>query len=243
MAKQTLLTEEDVIQLSKVPKQEFPRTDLGDIYQVERTERRVTIGASLYDSMLADLADYSAAPAWASGSSHDTGDHVVYEGVVYTSLVDANTSEPPTRGKWKKARKFTTDEYEDLWCLFLGRYLALHVIASTIPKQAVKLTGSGVIQSKSSVHGPADKPALTDLQSYVLSEVVRVFENMHEYLKGSTATEYSGYAGAGASLCDLEDLYTLTGGERFFYGTIADDTETEEPADRHRYNANIYRLG
>lgn len=228
--------------LSKVPAKNFPRTDLGDIYQVERTERRVTLGASLYDAMLADLIDYSAAPAWASGGSYALNDKVVYQGIVYNSLTGSNTSEPPAKGSWEPAAKFADENFEALWCLFLGRYLALHVVAVTIPTQAVRLSGSGVVQPQSQVHRPAAKEGVNDLASAVLAEIVRVFENMHEYLNGSDADVFSGYAGKAAALCPMDEVYSLTGGERFFYGTVAEE-EPEQPATRHRLNANIYRLG
>lgn len=242
MAKTTLLSEDDVVTMAKVAKHNFPRTEIGDIFQVERTERRVTLGAAFYDAMLDDQIDYSLTAAWDGVGPYATDETVIFEGVVYISLIDGNTSEPPAKGKWAFAPKFTDVNYEYLWCSFLGRYLALHVVATTVPAVAAKLSGSGVIKSNSAVHNPAAKEDRDDLSGFILAEIVRVFENMHEYLKGSDATVFDGYAGKGATLCDLSDVYTLVGGERFFYGS---DFEEEAPApiERHRLNANIYRLG
>ena len=212
---------------------------------MEQTERRLTLGKEFYDSLIDDLADHSAAVEYDPSATYSTGDEVIFSGILYASLVDSNDSEPGTKGKWDFAPKFTKTENNELWCFFLGRYLALHVIDQTMPSQTTQLRGAGAIQVNGDDFKAAEKEDRDSLHSGIKALIFSTFENMHDYLvsnkgvfgsyKGQKSTESC--EDSESNCITAEDIYSPETGLKEASPIVEYDTS------RNQYNGNIYRLG
>lgn len=190
---EVLLGTKEAVLLSGIP-ENFPPCRVDDILQIEIQERRDCLGAGLYDSMLADLADYSGEPEFVSGSTYNPGDVVRYNGMYFEA--EAVTTDLPTNtATWKLAPKFQLDLYNQLW-VFLGRYLACLAIKASIEPNAVKMTGAGLVKMKGDDFEPASGQDVNRLYTWLNARIEQSFRNMHYWLVDrSSESALSGYAG------------------------------------------------
>lgn len=187
-----LLTPREAVLLSGI-QENFPPCRVDDILQIETEESRDCLG-SLYDSLLADKADYSGDPEFVSGSTYNEGDVVSYQGVFYEALA-TTTALPVNSGAWKFAAKFETAIYNELW-VFLGRYLACLAVKASVEPAATKMTGAGLVKTKGDDFDPASSKDIERLYLWLNARIAQAFRNMHHFLlKRKAETALSGYAG------------------------------------------------
>lgn len=226
----------------------MPRNDLTDLYQVEMTERRVTLGKEMYDALVEDLADYSGTSDWDAQATYAQDALVVFEGIVYISLVDNNQTEPGTRDKWDFAKKFNTDINNTLWCYHLGRYLSLHVIDLTLPKTSTQMRGAGLIQINGENFEPADKQEVNNLHTSVKAQIFQTWENMDDWLKDNQDS-FAGYKGFTATeTCEKCKGDCICGAELLDLPEGSNWDTNRKPIieygqKRNQYGGNTYRLG
>lgn len=183
----TLLTETEVIKWAKLG-EEFPGCTLNDINQVERTERRERLGKDLYDALVADLADNSAATPYES-KTYNSGDKVIWrDGLVYEAK-ETTTKEPENVSSWKLADKFTTDKYNDFWTLVLARYLSIRVLQNTAPSMEVKFSASGAVQLQGQTFIPAKSDPIKRAQSWIETQIKICWENVVDFLEENKEEE------------------------------------------------------
>lgn len=159
----SLLTSIEAIELARIGK-EFPPCDIQDIEQVELTQFNICFTLDFYEALLADLVDYSGVTQWVNTTPYEVGDLVVYMGRVYEAIANNTNVLPMVGDKWKFARKFTSDCYNDLWNKGrLGRWLALLTLKTTIPFSATKLSGMGVTKPLGDRFEQASRNEVNDL--------------------------------------------------------------------------------
>lgn len=217
---QTLLREREAIILSRIPKHDFPPADIADIFNIEMAERRNCLGEDFYDALLADLVDYSAVESFVKGTAYTTGQVVEYKGIYYKAV--SNTSNEPTVATdWDYAPKFTTAIYEEFWCKFLGRYLALIAVRNSMAPTARKLTGAGVIKVEGDNFTSAKDNEIVGLYNHTDALITLVYDNLHSWVlekKEGGETAFDTYKRiledeSSCTLCQNESQYYEISGE------------------------------
>lgn len=144
--------------------------------------------------MLADLVDYSDKSEYDSSASYNEGDVVLYQGYYYKAK-KATSALPSLNTDWEEAPKFSKSTYNDLWNKFLGRYLALLVVDSTIPPRSTQVTAAGTVKINGEEFEAAKEDSVLRLQNWVSAQIRIVKSNMHHYLVDSGLSVFSNYKG------------------------------------------------
>jgi len=169
----------------------FPLCNLSDLYQTEVFEFRHCFGMATYEKMRDALADYSNADPWMS-QSYTAGTVVIKDGVFWQAK-QTTTTEPLAENEyWGLAPKFDDTDcgqlYNELWCDYLARYLALKVAIITIGRQAVTVSGQGVTRNSGNGFIPADAKEIGFLLDGLKLQATQTFDNM-EYWLASNKTD------------------------------------------------------
>lgn len=180
MATTTIMTPYEVLKKSKF--EDMAGCDLNDILQVEQSRFRKYLGSDFREVLLNDLVDYSAATVYLNGTTYNQNDNVVYMGLIYTVTATTTTNEPTVESDWSLARKFTTDCYENLYCLYLSRYLSMCITKNSIPPVATPLTRNGVIVRKGLHFDGASHQDVTRLSNWSDAEIQDCYDNMVEWI-------------------------------------------------------------
>lgn len=156
MSNNSLITPAEVVRYSPVSN-DFPLSQLyGQVKAEEWLLFIQYIGEDFYELLLADLVDYSSVPQW-DGGPYAAGDHVMEQGMIFTSLIDANETEigdPLNEAAWKEADKFTTACYNSLWTTgFLRELLAYAVILPAVTHTTYPTGAAGTVQKYEDMTG------------------------------------------------------------------------------------------
>lgn len=139
----TILTPRELIDFASLDN-EFPPCDLKRIRQVEIKVFRDCLGTTLYNEMKASLNEYPC-ENYNPSETYSTGRVVVYKGVFYEAL-EQTQSIPVNKSYWKKAPKFDKPCLEELWCEFLGEFLAYSVLIPNMPLLLAKIKNGTIVK-------------------------------------------------------------------------------------------------
>lgn len=188
----TLLTNLEAISLANINK-EFPPCDIQSITQVEINAFDGCFTLDFYNSLLANLENYSSVQTWLSTTEYATGDLVLFMGRIYEALDDSTNKQPMTSTFWKLADKFTDATLNELWNTgLLGRWLSLQVIERTIPYMATQVTGKGLTQSVGSDYQPASSKAVDSLQVRINQDVIQCLKVVKLFIKNNPTYNWIG---------------------------------------------------
>lgn len=153
----TLISPAEAIRHSPVSN-DFPASQLYGQIKAEEWNLFVThIGEDFYLKLIADLIDYSGTPEWDGVGPYAAGDNVRESGMVFTSLIDANTEpigDPLNQSAWKEADKFNTACYNSLWFDgFLRDFLAYAVILPCVTYVTYPTGAAGIVQKYEDMTG------------------------------------------------------------------------------------------
>lgn len=125
MSNSTLLTGWEVVRFNAID-QNVSANQVGRyIYLTERMLAREYIGNDLYTAMLADAQDFSDLEEYRSTTTYLVDHLVIYRGLVFKSLQNANSGHLPSDPSWWVLEdKFTEDAYNDFWIKHLREFLA-----------------------------------------------------------------------------------------------------------------------
>lgn len=171
----------EVIYYSRIGKH-FPPCDISDILQAEQYIARAKIGKEFYQALIADLVDYTGVSQYVAGTTYNQGDNVAYRGIIYTVTAVTSNKIPTVTTDWTQAPKFGTACFENLWCNYLARYIALCVIANTIPKIAAKITAEGIVVLEGDGYRAAGKERISDLKAWAAANIEMTWANMVDYI-------------------------------------------------------------
>ena len=188
----TLLTTSEVLTLAKA-NSKIPKCSLDDIHQIEYRERRTCLGKAFYDSLLEDLIDHSGAEEYQSGQIYAADDVVLFEGIYYKAKAETSAL-PSKKSDWEVAPKFNTEANNELWCRFLGIYLARLVIRNSISALSTQLTAAGTVKIDGETFEAAKEDEVVRLQKWINSQVAIAKANLNDYLN-ENASIFSSYAG------------------------------------------------
>lgn len=206
----TIINPAEVKYLSGVNKN-IPACSFSSVQQVEKRERRNCLGKTFYDSLLADVVDYSGANEYDSATAYVLDDVVIYKGIYYKATGATTGNAPSDYTKWEYAPKFSEAAYNTLWTEYLGMYLALNVLEFTLTGANVDFSDQGLIQHKGETFQQASESSIKRFQMGVTSRISTVLANMTEFLQEEAEGEplYQTFKGVEVNF-DCND--GLTGG-------------------------------
>lgn len=186
----TLLTKEEALTLieDNVSSQAFSKRR---IFQAETSAFEKYLGNDFYTVLKADLADYSGSSVWTAGT-YLTGTIKIHNGIYKIALVDTD-KEPSVTTDWGNAPKFNTECYENLWCMFLGFYLAICCDYMFIARSRFHRGKEGVVKKKSEDYTPASQEEIDFLKAAVFEELLMVFNNMNTYMNNNNTGCFDTY--------------------------------------------------
>lgn len=131
-------------------------------------------GSDFYDTLLADLVDYSSAALFAANTVYTAGGIVKLNGIPYTVIQTTTGSQIPGQNSdyFSLAPKFATSANEYLWHRYLVKILAQSVANTFAIPSAIKQTEKGIVRLKDDDFDPATSAEIaTFKQNYY--ELVR----------------------------------------------------------------------
>ncbi len=192
-SKKTLLTPSGIIDFLGLDSA-FPKCDLRSIYQIEVNEFRCKIGMKLYERLCECLAEYPC-EEYVSGTTYPEGSVVVYKGIYYKAIKETD-SIPSDISCWEKAPKFSKPCLEELWCMFLGEYLAAAVLINQLPKLFSKLKHGTIVKLFGDGFQTGDEKDLMILINSYKSDKETILMNMDAWINENNADGcYDGYLG------------------------------------------------
>jgi hypothetical protein len=204
----TIITAAEAIRYSPV-ENSFPESSVDDHIGLEEENALIELlGEDFYNILIADLIDYSGTAEYDPDTTYSNGNKVVYEGRVFESLADSNTTligDPLDTSKWKEADKFTTECYNDLYFKgHLRTYLSCLVIIQAVPHVTFKTGASGVIEKRD------DKTSIRTAQNQNYSQVLDALYRRKEIAKKAMIRHIEN----NQKICDFSkvkfiDCYTL----------------------------------
>lgn len=181
---QTLMSPSEVVDYSGIKKLNNNLCDFKHIYQVEYEQARKCIGVKLWKAMIAALVDYSATPAWASGTTYNLDDLVKFKGLIYKATTTTET-QPPTIPDWELAPKFEGScaaTYETIFCDFLAPFLAHKILARRIPYIRTMITSMGTIEYNGQDFETTDQKDYTSLVNAINKDAGIAWGNLMHYM-------------------------------------------------------------
>lgn len=128
---------------------DFNPCPLRELYRIERTEAINCLGVKFWEAMVAAMADYSDATTYTEGTTYEIGEVVLWSNARYRIATKQTTFNPDYAADWNDAPKFAKSgscaaDYEDLFCTFLGPWLAFVVLSERLPYIVTPVTDQGI---------------------------------------------------------------------------------------------------
>lgn len=177
--KQTLLHSSEIGGLTGF--QDVPPCDLANIRLIERKAFMDCLGIDFYNYLLSQLANYDPCIHYNANDSYDSGHVVYYEGTFYEATL-TNSNLPTDSRFWKLAPKFSNECLNDLWCNYLGVYLAWLVIENRLPYLLVRVAAMGAVKGSSQYSEAAERADVNMLHGAVERDCKTALDCLHNEL-------------------------------------------------------------
>ena len=142
----------------------------------------------MFDELYAAKVEYSSVAKWSAGNYLE-GDLVQFDGVYYKA--NSGTNQQPGGTAWNLADKFSSACMNELWCEYLGPYLALLVIRKTIPGINLEMSGQGMVKKFGRDFQAADHNDVIRYQKYIDQTVKERYQLLEYYLRKQTCVTYT----------------------------------------------------
>lgn len=217
--RRTLLTPRDVIRFTNV-KLDITPCNFRELYSLEYYEARTCLGIDFWGAMIAALADYSDKDEWEAGA-YSEGDIVKFQGVYMIALEDT-TQTPQNATAWGNAPLFEGDcatAYDDLFCDFIGPYLAYKALAKKLPYIWTQIRDTGVLVYNGGEFDTANDKEYTRLLNAVHSDARVSLGNLKHFMDQDVQKEndcfedWPAYSDTSCG-CNLSTCQTCNNGKR-----------------------------
>ena len=189
----TILSPADVRRFAELDPA-FPLCKLSDIRQTEENEFRLCLGYDLYTAMLDAKADYTGTASWMPGMTYNEGDTVAHGGTIWEVVAEAGTASEPIAENniWQLAPVFERDTlcgelYNDLYCRYLGRYIALKTAMMTVPRMSVHIVASGLVRRHGDNYEAAQAKDIMFMVDGLNAQAVITLDNMRHWMSLNNA--------------------------------------------------------
>ena len=181
----SLITTNEVIKHS-FAERNFPPDKISRLIEIVETRfMRACFGNDFYNTLKDDVIEWADVEEWEAGS-YSISDFVWWEDDIYQSLENSNTDEPSLVSvKWKQADKFDTNEYDNLYKLYLRPVLANEIVRIAVPLETIKYTAKGaVVQTDDAANTVGADSATLDSAMRHSKEIIEIMKSeMIEYVK------------------------------------------------------------
>jgi len=187
---------------------------------LEEYEFRRALGTEFRGVLLEALADYSAAVFFTPGTySQDAVVKYQTNGVpLFYKAKSSTTNIPTTAADWSLAPKFDAAKtcgaaFENLWCEYLGEWLALSVVIKRLPFLNVQITDAGLLQYDGQNYKTAEEKDNRRLMIALESSRNIVFSNMAKFLIANksepcfSTIDFDGTKGCNYGLANFGKVY------------------------------------
>ena len=152
-----------------------------------------SLSYELYVAMQADLVDYSAVAAWASGTSYTIGQKCVVDGIVYEALKTTTAKPTPVpSASWKVAKKFTSTCLEELW-LKMRRWLCLKAMQSALAFIIVDISDNGASRKIGGQYQPASNRDTEMVAQAINGQLNQAWTIFVHWINNIATCDYSDY--------------------------------------------------
>lgn len=182
----TLITGEEVRRFSPARFDSPTGNFCIDIKNREIKLFRECLGLEFYADMLDDVVEYHNVPVYSDTEVYNTDDLMLFDGMIFVSLVDNNTFSPEDDTKWAIAPKFYTAKYQYIWDNYLRYYLAYMVLYSTINYSTFQPGSMGLVFIKNYTEqgqSTAGMDALWNFKANLKNDAIDILENLKVYIK------------------------------------------------------------
>lgn len=189
MKRNGLLTPQDVVDFTPVQEPFSPCT-LQELYLIEYGEAETgTCLGGLWHAMVAALADYTEARQYRDrADGYLAGEVVTWKGGYRVARTDTIQA-PDNRDHWRDAPKFIgpcADFYADLYCNFVGPYLAFVVISERLPYLITQITDRGMSYGGRAYNGQ-DESLMKSVYSAVFRDRNKTRAILDSFLTGQSS--------------------------------------------------------
>ena len=119
---------------------------------------------------------------------YNVGEFVVYNGEIWVAT-EQTDRQPALKTGWDYAPKFTDENVENFWCMFLAAYLGHCVLIDELPMLWVQIGDNGAIKYNNNEYKASDDGAFTRLQKALYSRKSKIFSNLDFWLTQSAQKE------------------------------------------------------
>lgn len=137
---------------------------------------------------LQELVDNKRSTAGAlnyvSGTAYDQNDLVLFDGIIYKSLADANNYPLTDESKWIRQPKFEKTCYNDLWDSFMIKFLAFRIVYASVEYNSFQAGAKGITQFERDDTGitSAGSKGLASFKSSLWDDSVTIYGNMKRWI-------------------------------------------------------------
>ena len=234
-ANDTLLSSNDIRLSTPIGSQTDTAQLTNLIIVTEESLFNTHFGRDFYNTLIADLAVYTAVP-FATNTVYLTGSYVVYNGLTYKVLQDTTGAQTPAQNAayFALAAKFGTAANEFLWQRYLKRLLAYAVSNEFTIPSAIKQTEKGVIRLKDDSFEAAKESEIATLKQNSYQHIKQSIAVMEVYIMENETLypTYKRIVEKNADSCK-EDVPTAKKYRRNTYGIILPPTEDTDRLCRY----------
>jgi hypothetical protein len=187
----TLITAHEAVRFAPC-KGDYPTAYICDhILNVEISFFRKCLGLELYEKLKADLVRYTDIQLYSSTAVYNLNDLAVLDSCIFKSLKNNNTASLSDEAAWSVAPKFKTPCYEELWTLFLRRYLAYMLLYTSITYSTNQASAKGLVRFHNDDTGisSADKNTQMSYKNSLLHDALITYENMQYFMQDNSCFE------------------------------------------------------
>lgn len=157
------------------------------IDETEENIFRKCFSLDLYKAMYADLVSLVGANYWAANQPFIVNEYCIYQGLKYLNVSGStSTGDNPTvkQTVWRLQNKFNEQKYNDLWNLYLKKYIAYNVAIPASHFSTVKFEAGGLMINKDTEvnQTSASTKEIYEFKNQLIEQSKVLYENMKAWL-------------------------------------------------------------
>jgi hypothetical protein len=178
---QTITTPQEVIRYSPT-RNDFPPNELIQaIYRFEKIFFKDCL-KDLYDAMKESVVQYDYV-CFEKNQSYGAGVFVLFNGIIYESLVSSNDTIPKEGPRWKEPVKFSDPEVESIWNEVLKYLISYNVLLRVITFTTMQSGSKGLIvftEDDSNIKGATNKDVIEFKRelNFSINEYQNIFQDI-----------------------------------------------------------------
>lgn len=177
----TIITPLEVIRNSPL-RNDFPANEL--LQAIHRYEKIFFVDCfkELYQSMIDDIIDYDYV-CYDKSTVYGINEIVLYNGILYQSLENNNSTVPKQGVKWIEPSKFQDSELENIWHEALKYILSYNVVLRVITHITMQAGSKGLVvftEDESNIKGASNKDIIEFKRelNFGINEYLIIFNNL-----------------------------------------------------------------